>query len=115
MCSCDDVTSPSAFRQIFRTARKDHKCCECGETISRGDRYEYSSGVWDGVPSSYKTCLQCMDLRDAYTLHTDCCAAFRELRSMLQTDLCTSYSITDLARDIKVNIDNLRRLIKEDE
>jgi hypothetical protein len=44
-CDCD---APDAFRQVMRTARIEHRCCECHATIQPGDPYEYSSGVWDG-------------------------------------------------------------------
>lgn len=54
---------PSAFRERERIARKDHRCCECYGTIKAGVRYMYSSGVWDGQGSSFKTCLRCDAVR----------------------------------------------------
>lgn len=61
---------PQAFRQITRKARKPHKCCECGRVIATGQHYEYSSGIWDSEPGSFKTCLDCARLRDNYQSFT---------------------------------------------
>lgn len=60
--------SATCSRDVVRTARKEHVCCECRDTIKPGDRYEYASGVWDGWPSSYKTCLSCVEIR----MHFQC-------------------------------------------
>lgn len=57
---------PSAFQQKWRTARKEHRCCECRRVIQPGDRYEHSSGVWDGSPDSYATCERCERIRSAH-------------------------------------------------
>jgi hypothetical protein len=62
-CSCDGE-SPSCFRQVIRKARRNHKCYECLGEIVPGERYEYSSGVWDGEPASFKVCLSCADARE---------------------------------------------------
>ena len=68
-CSCvsyDNDYGPSCFKAITRKARKIHKCNECGEVILPGCEYKYESGVWDGTPDSYKTCLDCMSVRDEF-------------------------------------------------
>jgi hypothetical protein len=44
-------------------ARKDHKCCECGDVIPRGTVYERFSGKWDGTVQTYRTCLACAEIR----------------------------------------------------
>lgn len=49
-----------------RTARATHKCCECREPIAAGARYEYCSGIWDGSPNAYKTCLSCVEIRNHF-------------------------------------------------
>jgi len=54
---------PSCFRSGMRRARKSHYCGECREEIPTGVQYEYASGVWDGYPGSYKTCLSCVEIR----------------------------------------------------
>ena len=55
---------PTACSEQRRRARKAHRCCECGREIASGDLYEYISGIWDGQPASYKTCVACADVRD---------------------------------------------------
>lgn len=57
---------PSCSSSTVRTARKDHRCCECREIIGKGQRYEYLSGVWDGSPASFKTCLSCVEIRQHF-------------------------------------------------
>ncbi len=54
-------------REGHPTARKEHECCECGETIKIGDKYWYFVGCWndgyhddyDNYFGAYKTCSQC--------------------------------------------------------
>lgn len=48
-----------------RVARKPHTCCECRQTIQRGQTYEHTSGLWDGDWQTYKTCLPCVEIRHA--------------------------------------------------
>lgn len=57
---------PKCSTVVIRKARKEHKCCECRKVISKGDKYEYLSGVWD-EPQSYKTCISCADMRTLAT------------------------------------------------
>lgn len=57
---------PSCSTTQIRAARKQHKCCECREPIMPGARYEYTSGIWDGQPSSFKTCLLCVEIRNHF-------------------------------------------------
>lgn len=54
---------PEAFRELERRARRAARCIECGRGIAVGARYLLSSGVWEGVPASYKTCQRCARLR----------------------------------------------------
>lgn len=51
--------APEVTCEIWRTARKQHTCCACGDTIRAGDRYHYTSGVWSGEADSYKHCARC--------------------------------------------------------
>lgn len=55
---------PSLFRSVERTARKQHKCCECRQEIKPGERYRYSFGIWDSKPETYKQCLTCARIMD---------------------------------------------------
>lgn len=47
-------------------ARKQHKCCECGDTIEPGTTYEKTVGVWDREFSTFKTCEACVEIRKRY-------------------------------------------------
>lgn len=54
---------PQAYCEKLRIARKPHKCCECGGTIFYKEQYHYCSGVWDNTGQSFKTCMDCYNLR----------------------------------------------------
>ena len=43
-------------------ARKDHKCCECGRVIPKGEQYEYVTGKYEGEFFECKTCWQCAEI-----------------------------------------------------
>jgi len=64
---CDDEDGPEAYQEFVRRARKAHRCYACRETIPRGDYYQYSSGIWDGEPGSYRHCLRCAQMLAALT------------------------------------------------
>lgn len=51
------------------TARKNHMCGECGKEITKGERYEVQNLLYDGSFSWYKTCLDCVSIRDAFYPH----------------------------------------------
>lgn len=59
------------YRSATVTARKGHKCSECGREIAVGDRYEYVSAHVDGAMFFYHTCLDCVDLRDSLSCKED--------------------------------------------
>jgi len=54
--SCCTVTRPKA--------RKQHWCCECGESIPIGTVYVNTSGIWDGNADRFKQHVECHDLLD---------------------------------------------------
>lgn len=63
-CECDyDYEMPEFVCTTIVTARKAHKCCECGCPIPAGTRYERVSGKWCGDFDSFKTCLPCAAIR----------------------------------------------------
>lgn len=62
----NDGDGPSCSDTVTRRARKEHVCCECRKPIAKGQLYEYISGVWDGRPDSFKTCLLCVEIRDHF-------------------------------------------------
>ena len=66
-CSCDlDYEPIMPFNERFPTARKQHKCCECGGVISPSERYQYVWGMCMGESVTYKTCITCYRIRCDY-------------------------------------------------
>lgn len=65
-CSRDDGELPEFSVEEFHIARKEHKCCECGEIIKPGQKYQKISGLWDGHFSRFKTCMPCYNIRENY-------------------------------------------------
>lgn len=59
-----DAVSPECYTNKQVKARKTHKCCECGGEIKIGETYDHLSGIWDGEPGRFKTCQDCINLRD---------------------------------------------------
>lgn len=57
---------PSCSTTSHPRARKQHQCGECYEEIPAGAKYEKTTGVWDGHPSTHKTCLSCAEIRDHF-------------------------------------------------
>ncbi|WP_157378754.1 hypothetical protein [Burkholderia ubonensis] len=58
---CDErVTMISDGR---RTARKEHRCAECGRMIQCGETYCYEYYKFDGRTEHHKTCSHCMVVR----------------------------------------------------
>lgn len=76
---------PSAYVCDMVTARKDHKCCECHGTITKGEKYYKHHGVWDGSGFTYKVCPECEQLRT----EIDKDIPYVEERTAF-TDLCES-------------------------
>ena len=67
-CSCELYVDDSCelIEQKTLTARKEHKCDECREVILPGEKYEVQKETYDGVFSTHKTCLACVEVRNAY-------------------------------------------------
>jgi|UPI0004080412 hypothetical protein len=107
MCDCN---IPSAFREKMRKARKPHNCCECLEKINIGENYQYCSGVWDGEPDSYKTCISCLKLRENYESETGECAAFGHLRESISNAFYLNYGVKEFINDYPEYSDELKKL-----
>ncbi len=66
-CSSDVDEVCKCCSEIIRKARKPHECCECGDTIPAGKRYEEATGIDSaGEPFRYRTCIGCRNLRRHY-------------------------------------------------
>lgn len=66
-----NAEGPDAYKESWRKANKEHKCCACGEAIRKGDRYHYVSGIWDGEPSWFKHCARCWLMYEAIVGNSD--------------------------------------------
>ncbi len=62
----ENESSAEFFDQKVVKAKKPHKCYECGEDIKVGDKYERTSGKWEGTMSVFCTCLLCKEIRDHF-------------------------------------------------
>lgn len=47
-------------------ARKEHKCYECGKIIYPGCLYLVENTLFESNFTSYKTCLDCLSIRDVF-------------------------------------------------
>lgn len=56
---------PECYVVAEPRAKKFHRCCECGGGIQIGETYEKTFGIWDGDPLQFKTCLGCVEIREA--------------------------------------------------
>jgi len=70
-CYCD-YDLPEFFSETVRTAKKPHRCCECGRAIAVGEKYENVTGKWEGDFSTYKTCVRCRAVRLYVIEHVPC-------------------------------------------
>lgn len=69
-CGCiyvsDNGDSGVILTSRQQTANKEHKCCECSRVIARGEPYIVESGFWEGRAYRYKTCVDCISLREEF-------------------------------------------------
>lgn len=61
-CYCD-ADPPKVWESTRPKAAKDHRCCECGGVIKRGETHEAFRGLWDGGWHTYRTCADCLHIR----------------------------------------------------
>jgi predicted Zn finger-like uncharacterized protein len=67
--TCDDCGGAwKVTEEQIRTARKLHRCIECGRDILPGERYEDFRGIHseDDRWQKYKTCSDCLSFREAF-------------------------------------------------
>ena len=62
--------APKVWSAYTRTARKEHECCECRETIQPGDTYHVFNGYYD-CWLVFKTCRKCQELRNGLRSRVD--------------------------------------------
>lgn len=69
MCDCD-LYPPTFYEACEVKGRKEHKCSECLRAIAIGERHEYVKGLWEGDFDQFRTCSECVLLRES--LKIDC-------------------------------------------
>lgn len=87
-CSLYDFDAPKYYRETFPVAKKGYICCECGEVIPKGQKYNLAVGIWDNSWVSFRTCMTC------YRIRRDFCTngfVFGELREALRECLGIDY------------------------
>jgi hypothetical protein len=68
-------------------ARKDHKCCECGCVILKGQTCISVNGLWEDSPTYY-WCLQCDDIRQELLPRCDRCGVIANLSHIDSAEGC---------------------------
>ena len=90
-CVCD-WDPAEAYCKTTVVARKRHSCSECFGWIEPGESYERVWGKWDGSQDTFKTCPDCLALRDWTKAHVPCfCWQHGSLRDDAReviTDVC---------------------------
>lgn len=66
MCS-DDLDYPEFYNTSTPTAKRRHRCDECGSFIPIGEKHRYTVGKWDGEFQSFRSHFACQDLREFIT------------------------------------------------
>jgi len=64
--SGSDYGSNDFYEERIVKGRKDYFCCECNRDINKGDKHEYAVGKSEGSIHTHRTCLDCMNIRDAF-------------------------------------------------
>lgn len=64
--TADYYDTADVYHSSIVTARKTHRCCECGHVIIYKEQYERVAGIWDKSWSHYRTCLLCREVRHVF-------------------------------------------------
>lgn len=104
-CSCVDFDPVRCYTEQWRTARKEHTCCECSEPIGKGKRYLEESGIdCEGRPFRMRTCLPCWRIRESYCPNGFLWGGLREtLQECLGFDYVTGAGPEDEDEDERVH------------
>ena len=72
-CYCD-YDPPRLYKASIVTARKPHRCNECGKMLGAGERYERVNAIWerDDTVTSLVTCPRCLAVREYVEAHAPC-------------------------------------------
>jgi|ERR1700744_760855 len=119
MC-CDHETMTVLVEKLV-ISRKHHKCYECAREIKPGDKYEIIQGIADGQFMRYKTCVQCVDLREYVRGEVDClCYIFGDLlgecleyANAAEPGDCLKHKVYRYVTETNLRIKKKRRELKE--
>lgn len=101
MCYCDYGPAELATETIHK-ARKDYKCDECRRIITRGERYQYHSLLFDGSWNAYRWCLHCAAAQGIASDLADChCWLYTEVWQDLREHACEERKNPALIRMVK--------------
>lgn len=70
-CFCD-YEPASVYEAKDHIARKQHKCTECNRPIWPGEVYEKVWAIWEMEPTTCKTCIRCLALREFVKASVPC-------------------------------------------
>lgn len=113
--------NPKCCNTVTRRAGKGHHCCECHNSILKGQSYKYTSGIWD-APDSFKQCESCFEVSQAaMTLATRegfdpvCFGDLGEfLVGVMDYDARKQALISDMAGELNVSVTQIQRVVKLD-
>ena len=88
MCMIDhDGDDCIVLSEYVRTARKEHKCYECGAKILPGNKYLIQNTARDGEMQVFKTCTDCKAKMDFLS---------KECGGFVYGGVCEDFADTDL-------------------
>lgn len=97
---------PKCSISVIRKARKSHKCFGCCNVINVGDKYKYTSGVWD-EPESFKHCVSCASVLEGFKLmdkdlsvYEGPCLDYAGVREWLLGFVCAGWYGMDAATEV---------------
>jgi len=95
-CGYDDDGDRFEFNRIsYPTARKTHKCDECGGAIQPGQKFELSMAKWAGGLSACKTCDLCRRIRENHCS----CSPYGSMRDDIWECMGFDYVTGDMNED----------------
>jgi len=80
-CDCSNYCAgdeTEIYRDKICVARRNYRCCECGEVVRAGDKHESVWLLCDGKWEGYRTCLPCFRVRSEFCPNGWCLGGLRE-------------------------------------
>jgi len=56
------MESPEVYTEVYRKARKTHRCACCFREITRSTHYMECTGIWAGAPDRFRIHKSCYEL-----------------------------------------------------